>query len=106
LTYHTNTTTQRYTLYLHDALPILVYDVTERKVAKTLKICRRYLTWIQNSVFEGDIGEANLKKLKKELSQVIDKKNDSVIIYQFRSEEHTSELQSRFDLVCRLLLET
>src|SRR5699024_3166955 len=25
--------------------------------------------------------------------------------YDFRSEEHTSELQSRFDLVCRLLLE-
>src|SRR5207249_11715846 len=25
--------------------------------------------------------------------------------YQCRSEEHTSELQSRFDLVCRLLLE-
>src|SRR5699024_12849359 len=26
-------------------------------------------------------------------------------IYEARSEEHTSELQSRFDLVCRLLLE-
>src|SRR5699024_11724858 len=25
--------------------------------------------------------------------------------YRFRSEEHTSELQSRFDLVCRLLLD-
>src|SRR5699024_12565330 len=25
--------------------------------------------------------------------------------FSFRSEEHTSELQSRFDLVCRLLLE-
>src|SRR5207249_8055725 len=25
--------------------------------------------------------------------------------FQIRSEEHTSELQSRFDLVCRLLLE-
>src|SRR6266704_6139355 len=25
--------------------------------------------------------------------------------YRWRSEEHTSELQSRFDLVCRLLLE-
>src|SRR5699024_3540500 len=25
--------------------------------------------------------------------------------YDMRSEEHTSELQSRFDLVCRLLLE-
>ncbi len=64
---------------------ILVYDVTERKVAKALKICRKYLTWIQNSVFEGDIGEANLKKLKKELSQVIDKETDSVIIYKFNS---------------------
>src|SRR5207247_10572660 len=28
-----------------------------------------------------------------------------VRIIQFRSEEHTSELQSRVDLVCRLLLE-
>ena len=26
-------------------------------------------------------------------------------LYSYRSEEHTSELQSRFDLVCRLLLE-
>src|SRR5699024_11550315 len=28
-----------------------------------------------------------------------------VNIFEYRSEEHTSELQSRFDLVCRLLLE-
>src|SRR5699024_12058256 len=28
-----------------------------------------------------------------------------VLLTSFRSEEHTSELQSRFDLVCRLLLE-
>src|SRR5699024_952761 len=30
---------------------------------------------------------------------------DERIMYQLRSEEHTSELQSRFDLVCRLMLE-
>src|SRR5207249_6190426 len=29
----------------------------------------------------------------------------AVFIHEGRSEEHTSELQSRFDLVCRLLLE-
>src|SRR5437868_10407812 len=28
-----------------------------------------------------------------------------VVLHGLRSEEHTSELQSRFDLVCRLLLE-
>src|SRR5438067_10435951 len=27
------------------------------------------------------------------------------LLQNFRSEEHTSELQSRFDLVCRLLIE-
>src|SRR5207249_6702197 len=31
--------------------------------------------------------------------------DNPVIIRATRSEEHTSELQSRFDLVCRLLLE-
>src|SRR5699024_12545233 len=32
-------------------------------------------------------------------------KKHPLAIASFRSEEHTSELQSRFDLVCRLLLE-
>src|SRR5699024_12218197 len=37
----------------------------------------------------------------REFSQMPAKPNSSAV----RSEEHTSELQSRFDLVCRLLLE-
>src|SRR5699024_11433882 len=32
--------------------------------------------------------------------------NRLIFMYKIRSEEHTSELQSRFDLVCRLLLDT
>ena len=64
---------------------ILVYDVQEKRVAKALKICRKYLTWVQNSVFEGDIGEANLKKLMIEMKKVIDIHSDSVIIYRFNS---------------------
>src|SRR5699024_11273008 len=34
----------------------------------------------------------------------LERRPDGVIV-QLRSEEHTSELQSRFDIVCRLLLE-
>ena len=30
---------------------ILVYDVDQKRTAKMLKLCRRYLSWIQNSVF-------------------------------------------------------
>src|SRR5437868_9135422 len=47
-----------------------------------------------------------IKKLDKQLIErypEIKGKLDE--IHQQRSEEHTSELQSRFDLVCRLLLE-
>lgn len=64
---------------------ILVYDVQEKRVAKALKTCRKYLTWVQNSVFEGDIGEANLKKFMIEMKKVIDVHSDSVIIYRFNS---------------------
>src|SRR5437868_12716374 len=32
-------------------------------------------------------------------------KTSDILLPAIRSEEHTSELQSRFDLVCRLLLE-
>lgn len=58
---------------------ILVYDVNEKRVNKVLKTCRKYLHWVQNSVLEGEISEANLKKLKIELSRIIDKDEDSVI---------------------------
>ena len=42
---------------------ILVYDIGEKRVGKMLKLCRQYLSWIQNSVFEGEITEVKLKAL-------------------------------------------
>ena len=42
---------------------ILVYDCGEKRVGKMLKLCRKYLNWIQNSVFEGEISEVKLKEL-------------------------------------------
>ncbi|MED3763919.1 MULTISPECIES: CRISPR-associated endonuclease Cas2 [Ureibacillus] len=68
---------------------ILVYDVGEKRVGKALKICRKYLHWVQNSVFEGEISKANLVKLKKELEMLIDNDEDSVILYTFRSQKYT-----------------
>jgi len=67
---------------------ILVYDVNEKRVNKVLKKCRKYLTWVQNSVLEGEISEANLKILKMELDRTIDKKEDSVIIYHLRTTKY------------------
>src|SRR5699024_12769237 len=67
-----------YTLSLHDALPIFRRRYCEYgSIAVTITLFRK-VTMISELAY--------------------DRKGA-------RSEEHTSELQSRFDLVCRLLLE-
>src|SRR5699024_11303141 len=46
-----------------------------------------------------------LKQLVADETTPQNREEEEIIGYCSRSEEHTSELQSRFDLVCRLLLE-
>ena len=65
---------------------ILVYDMGEKRVAKMLKLCRRYLNWIQNSVFEGELTEIQLKKLILEAKELMQEDEDSLIIFSSRNE--------------------
>lgn len=65
---------------------ILVYDVGQKRVGRALKTCRRYLNWVQNSVFEGELSDAKLKALKLALKKVIHPKEDSVLIYRAREQ--------------------
>lgn len=60
---------------------ILIYDVNVKRVGKMLKLCRQYLCWIQNSVFEGEISEAKLQELCNKIKSIIDEREDSVIIF-------------------------
>ena len=69
---------------------ILVYDVNPKRDAKVLKLCRQYLTWVQNSVFEGEITEARMKILWKRLAGIIDRNEDSVVVYKFESTRYSS----------------
>lgn len=61
---------------------ILVYDIGEKRVGKMLKLCRRYLHWIQNSVFEGEISPVKLQELILEARKIMDESYDSLIIFQ------------------------
>ncbi|MDD6953800.1 MAG: CRISPR-associated endonuclease Cas2 [Prevotella sp.] len=60
---------------------ILIYDVNVKRVGKMLKLCRQYLCWIQNSVFEGEISEAKLQELCNKIKSFIDESEDSIIIF-------------------------
>lgn len=65
---------------------ILVYDIGERRVTKMLKLCREYLNWIQNSVFEGEITEVKLKELISRAKKFMKEEEDSLIIFKSREE--------------------
>jgi CRISPR-associated protein Cas2 len=64
-----------------------MYDVGEKRVGKMLKLCRKYLNWIQNSVFEGEITEVKLKELKHIASAMMNTETDSLIIFKTRNEK-------------------
>ena len=70
---------------------ILVYDIaTEEpkdhtRLNKVRKVARKYLHHVQKSVFEGELTEAQLERLKSEVLRVVDKKRDFVIIYTFET---------------------
>lgn len=70
---------------------ILVYDVGEKRVAKACKFCRRYLNWVQNSVFEGELTNARFARLKSGLTKIIDDAEDSVLIYGLRDQKLASK---------------
>jgi CRISPR-associated protein Cas2 len=51
-----------------------------------LKLCRKYLKWIQNSVFEGDITEVKLEELKIKAKKIMKEEEDSLIVFMSRNE--------------------
>lgn len=68
---------------------ILTYDVNQKRVTRVMKTCRKYLSHVQKSVFEGMIMEGKLNKLKFELQKRIVPEEDSVCIYEIENIKYT-----------------
>lgn len=56
------------------------YDVGEKRVQKVFKVCKKYLSHFQKSVFRGEMSPSKLIQLRKELKAVIDEEEDFVCI--------------------------
>src|SRR3989440_5470987 len=89
-------TTEIYTLSLHDALPILLPGQSHAIIGELRNFVEHRdvigLVLLGTMLFFSSLAFTVLEKAM-------------TVIFLHRSEEHTSELQSRSDLVCRLLLE-
>ena len=64
---------------------ILVYDVGEKRIGKVCKTLRKHLTWVQNSVFEGEVSEADLRKIQLEIEPIVELNEDSLMFYCIRN---------------------
>lgn len=68
---------------------VAVYDVDADRTRLFLKLLRRYLTHVQNSVFEGELTEGDLEEVKQQLESMLET-GESVIIYRMSSETYVS----------------
>ena len=75
---------------------VLIYDIAlasegeerrsdARVLRNVFKTCKKYLTHIQNSVFEGELSEPQLMQLKLELSKYLRMEKDSCIVFRGRN---------------------
>lgn len=69
---------------------VLVYDIKldeegPKVLRRVFKICKKYLTHIQNSVFEGELSESQLMKLKIEVKGYLRENIDSCILFTARN---------------------
>ena len=64
---------------------VVVYDMEAERTQKMLKFLRRYLTHVQNSVFEGDVTKGDLQEIRGYVDDIL-KEGESVIIYELSSE--------------------
>lgn len=64
----------------------LFYDVGEQRVQKVFKVCKKYLSHFQYSVFRGEITPSKLILLRNELKKIINIEQDFVCIIKLKSD--------------------
>ena len=62
------------------------YDVNEKRVNKVFKVCKKYLSHYQKSVFRGEITPSKLILLRKDIKKVIDEDEDFVCIIKLKND--------------------
>lgn len=62
------------------------YDVKENRVQKVFKVCKKYLSHFQYSVFRGEMTPSKFINLKKDLNKVINKEEDFVCIIKLMND--------------------
>jgi CRISPR-associated protein Cas2 len=68
---------------------VVVYDVQADRTQRFLKFLRQYLVHVQNSVFEGELTEGDIEKVKHQLESMLEA-DESVIVYRMSSGKYVT----------------
>src|SRR2546427_4953489 len=98
-------TTEIYTLSLHDALPIFKTKMSKEDLLREIKHYEGLIVRSATKVTADVIAAAGKLRVIGRAGSGLDNVDTAAATKRGRSEEHTSELQSQSNLVCRLLLE-
>ena len=72
---------------------ILVYDIAvteengQKRLRKVFNLCKKHLHHVQCSVFEGEVTESELEKIKLSINKLISHEKDSIIIFKSNSQK-------------------
>src|SRR5690606_39957136 len=99
------TSTAAHTLSLHDALPISMWGTWWVWDARLTSVLVLFLFYLGYMALRGSIDDEAKAARAAAVLGLVGLINLPIVKFSVRSEEHTSELQSRENLVCRLLLE-
>ena len=69
---------------------LIVYDVEVARVTKVHKFLKRHLHWVQNSVFEGELTDAQVETVRAGLGRLLNEESDSVLIFSARDKKWLS----------------
>jgi len=64
---------------------IVVYDVEVKRVTRICNFLRKYMHWVQNSVFEGELTEGKFKEVQMGLKKRIKPDKDSILFYKLKT---------------------
>jgi len=71
---------------------LVAYDVDAKRVTKVHKVLKKYLTWTQNSLFEGEITEGLLKQCMAEIATKANPAVDSIYVYRIANPKHIKKV--------------
>ncbi len=67
---------------------IIVYDINVYRINTIRKFLKRFVNWVQNSVFEGEITESQLIRIKAFINKHTDPEYDFIKIYSMDSDKY------------------